>query len=165
MGNLDARYTLEGIVEMDKAYFTIDSLKAKRRKKALKETLTLSKSDVDAFAKSVAETKEKYAGYFDAKILEDVQAEGTHKTMPYVDIADLVELLVVEKKLKTPNKKKLKWIRITIGNAKTKIKLSCKKINKKNLQGYLNDFAKKLNKKYFENRVFDELVATNIIRE
>ena len=79
----------------------------------------------------------------------------TNKSSSYVDIADFVELHITEKSDKQTTKETLRWVHITIGNAKRNLLGNYHKIKRKYLQLYLNEFVYKLNRKYFDERIFD----------
>jgi len=85
----------------------------------------------------------------------------TNKSTSYVNIADYVELHISEKSDET-TKETFKWIHITISNAKRNFVVTYHKIKKKYLQLYLNEFVYKLNRRYFEEKIFDRLVIANI---
>lgn len=184
MGNRDDRYTLEGMIEMDEGYFTIEaSENAHKTQKAGRGSKT--KSNVMVMAESTViediETGkvERQCRYFKAKVLEDHKTDGTDKTFKnaidqeqtivftdkstsYVNIADYVELHISEKSDQTTTKETLKWVHITISNAKRNFVGTYHKIKKKYLQLYLNEFVYKLNRRYFGEKIFDRLVIANI---
>ena len=122
---------------------------------------------------------DRHCRYFKAKVLEDYQAQGTDDTFKssidddhtivftdrstsYVNIADYVELHISEKSDEQTTKETLKWVHITISNAKRNFVGTYHKIKKKYLQIYLNEFIYKLNRRYFGERLFDRLVITSI---
>ena len=81
MGNRDDRYTLEGMLEMDEGYFTVESSEIEQlQQKAGRGSKT--KSNVGIMAESFPlediETKvgSKQCCYFKAKVLTDHKAEG-----------------------------------------------------------------------------------------
>ncbi len=184
MGQRDDRYTLEGMIEMDEGYFTIEaSEQAHRTQKAGRGSKT--KANVMVMAEStVLEDLEsgkvsRHCRYFKAKVLEDHRAEGTDDTLKkavddektivftdkstsYVNIADYVELHISEKSNGQTTKETLQWVHITISNAKRNFVGTYHKIKKKYLQLYLNEFVYKLNRRYFGERLFDRLVIASI---
>lgn len=184
MGNRDDRYTLEGMIEMDEGYFTIEaSENAHKNQKAGRGSKT--KSNVMIMAESTVLEDidtgkvERQARYFKAKVLEDHKAGETDETFKnainkeqtivftdkstsYVNIADYVELHISEKSNETTTKETLKWVHITISNAKRNFVGNYHKIKKKYLQLYLNEFIYKLNRRYFGEKIFDRLVIANI---
>ena len=81
-----------------------------------------------------ANTKDRQCRYFKAKVLTDYKSDGvndtvkgfldkqsiifTDKSTSYVDIADFIELHISGKSDKQTTKETLKWVHITISNAK-----------------------------------------------
>lgn len=183
MGNRDARYTLEGMIEMDEGYFTVESSEIEQQKEK-RGRGAVGKQNVMIIAESTPlediETgkKERQCRYFKAKVLDDHKAEGvndtittsldeqsivfTDKSTSYIDIADFVELHISEKSDKETTKETLKWVHITISNAKRNLLGNFHKIKRKYLQLYLNEFVYKLNRRYFEEKLFDRLVIASI---
>ena len=139
MGNRDARYTLEGMIELDEGYFSVAS-KEIERGKGTRGRGAEGKQNVAVMAESTPlediETgkKEKHVRYFKARVLDSHQSEGINgvvrdcmeddaivfsdKSTSYVDISDLVELHVTEKSDAKTTKETLKWVHIAISNAK-----------------------------------------------
>jgi hypothetical protein len=184
MGNRDDRYTLEGMIEMDEGYFTIEaSENAHKTQKAGRGSKTKSNAMIMAESTILEDIEtgkvERHCRYFKAKVLEDHKADGTDttfenaidkeqtivftdKSTSYVNIADYVELHISEKSDETTTKETLKWVHITISNAKRNFVGTYHKIKKKYLQLYLNEFVYKLNRRYFGEKIFDRLVIASI---
>lgn len=183
MGNRDARYTLEGMIEMDEGYFTVESSeieqqKGKRGRGAAGKQNVMIMAESTPLEDSETGKKERQCRYFKAKVLDNHKAEGVHDTITtsldeqsivftdkstsYVDIADFVELHITEKSDKETTKETLKWVHITISNAKRNLLGNFHKIKRKYLQLYLNEFVYKLNRRYFEEKLFDRLVVASI---
>jgi len=183
MGEREDRYTLEGMVEMDEGYFTIEASPEKHQtQKAGRGSKT--KANVMIMAESTpleyieTDTKSKHCGYFKAIVLTDHKTEGvneivkesineksivfTDKSTSYVDISEFVELHLTEKSTKETTKDTLKWVHIFISNAKRNFSGNYHKIKRKYLQLYLNEFVYKLNRRYFGENVFDRLVVAAI---
>ena len=183
MGNRDDRYTLEGMIEMDEGYFTVESSEVEQEK-GIRGRGAVGKQNVAVMAESTPledmETgkKSRQVRYFKAKVLEDHKAEGinemikksieetsivfTDKSTSYVDIADFVELHITEKSGKETTEETLKWVHIFISNAKRNFLGNYHKIKRKYLQLYLNEFVYKLNRRYFGDKIFDRLVIAAI---
>lgn len=183
MGNRDARYTLEGMVEMDEGYFTVESSQIEQDK-GIRGKGAVGKQNVAIIAESTPlEDKEtgvsyRHCRYFKAKVLKNHTASEidrtikesideksivfTDKSTSYVNIADLIELHVTEKSSNKTTKETLKWVHITISNAKRNLLGNYHKIKGKYLQLYLDEFVYKLNRRYFEEKLFDKLVIANI---
>ena len=86
----------------------------------------------------------------------------TDKSTSYVDIADFVEFHITEKSDEKTTKTTLKWVHITISNAKRNLLGNYHEIKRKYLQLYLNEFVYKLNRRYFGESLFDRLIIANI---
>jgi hypothetical protein len=183
MGNRDSRYTLEGMIEFDEGYFTIES-KETEQDKGIRGRGAVGKSNVAIMAESTVlediETgvKSNQCRYFKAKVLTDHSSEMinqtiqesiseksilfTDKSTSYIDIADYVEIHITEKSNKETTTETLKWVHIAISNAKRNFLGNYHKIKGKYLQLYLNEFVYKLNRRYFEEKLFDRLVIAGI---
>jgi len=183
MGNRDDRYTLEGMIEFDEGYFTIESSEIEQAK-GIRGRGAVGKQNVAIMAESTPlenlETgkKQRQPGYFKAKVLTSHNSEEinqtitssigetsivfTDKSTSYIDIADFIELHITEKSTKESTKETLKWVHITISNAKRNLLGNYHKIKGKYLQLYLNEFVYKLNRRYFGDKLFDRLVIANI---
>ena len=183
MGNRDARYTLEGMIEMDEGYFTVESSqieqqKAKRGRGAVGKQNVMIMAESTVLENPITKKQEKQCRYFKAKVLTDHTANQvnqtikssldqksivfTDKSTSYVDIADFIELHITEKSNNQTTKETLKWVHITISNAKRNLLGNYHKIKGKYLQLYLNEFVYKLNRRYFKDKLFDRLIITAI---
>lgn len=183
MGNRDARYTLEGMIELDEGYFTVESSEIEQDK-GIRGRGAVGKQNVLIMAESTplegtkTQKKERHCRYFKAKVLDTHRATEINETIKqsldeqsivfrdkstsYVDIADFVTLHITEKSDKETTKETLKWVHITISNAKRNLLGNYHKIKRKYLQLYLNEFIYKLNRRYFEEKLFDRLIIANI---
>lgn len=183
MGQRDDLYSLEGMIEADEGYFSVEASTVEQKaQKAGRGSVT--KSNVMVMAESTVlediETGEtdRQCRYFKAKVLEDHQAKGTDgvltaaidgekaivfsdKSTSYINIEDYVEMHITEKSNEKTTKQTLKWVHIVIGNARTDLQ-KFHKIKRKYLQLYLNEFIYKLNRRYFGERIFDRLVVAAI---
>jgi len=183
MGNRDARYTLEGMVEMDEGYFTVASSEMEKAK-GKRGRGAAGKRNVAVMAEStpiedVATGRTpRQARYFKAKVLdthksgeidETVQKSLDERTIvfsdqstSYVDISDYIELHITEKSSRESTSETLKWVHIFISNAKRNLLGNYHMIKGKYLQLYLNEFVYKLNRRYFGERLFDRMVIAAI---
>ncbi len=183
MGNRDARYTLEGMIEMDEGYFTVESSEVEKSR-GKRGRGAAGKSPVSVMAESAqledVETGKKTSQcrYFKARVLESHHADEINDTVresfdeksivftddstSYVDISDYVELHFSEKSSEKLTKETLRWVHITISNAKRNFLGNYHKIKGKYLQMYLNEFVYKLNRRYFGEKLFDRLVIAGI---
>lgn len=183
IGNRDARYTLEGMVEFDEGYFTVEASEFEKSK-GIRGRGAVGKQNVAITAESIpledsdSGKKYRHCRYFKAKVLETHKKEEvtqelqqtleettivfSDQSTSYVDIADYVELHITEKSDKNTTKETLQWVHITISNAKRTLLGNYHKIKGKYLQLYLNEFIYKLNRRYFGEKLFDRLVIAGI---
>ena len=183
MGNRDARYTLEGMVEMDEGYFTVASSEAEKLK-GKRGRGSAGKRNVAVMAESTpledvaTGKKSKQPGYFKAKVLDTHKSSEINgaiwesldertivfsdKSTSYVDISDFVELHVTEKSSKKSTVETLKWVHIFISNAKRNLLGNYHMVKGKYIQLYLNEFVYKLNRRYFGERLFDRVIVAAI---
>lgn len=183
MGNRDARYILEGMIEMDEGYFTVESSEIEKARGG-RGRGAAGKSNVAVMAESTqledveSGKKSSQCRYFKAKVLDSHKASEINETIKesfdeksivltddstsYVDISDYVELHVTEKSDEKLTKETLRWVHITISNAKRNLLGNYHKIKGKYLQLYLDEFVYKLNRRYFGDRLFERLVIANI---
>jgi hypothetical protein len=176
MGNRDDLYTLEGMIEMDEAYFeiaTVEGTKLKRGRGSQKQ------QNVVVFAESTpledihTGKKSKHCRYFKMKVLSD-QSSGqindavrnnidncsivfSDKSTSYIDIADYVEVHITEKSDAETTKTTLQWVHIAISNAKRTLLGIYHKIKGCYLQRYLDEFCYKLNRRYYNQYRFERL--------
>ena len=184
MGQRDDRYTLEGMIEMDEGYFTIEaSEQAHKTQKAGRGSKTKSNVMIMAESTIVEDIDtgkvDRQCRYFKAKVLQDHKMESTDRTLQqaiendesivftdqstsYVNIADYVDIHINEKSNEQTTKETLKWVHIAISNAKRNFVGTYHKIKAKYLQLYLNEFIYKLNRRYFGEKIFDRLVIASI---
>ncbi len=176
MGNRDALYTLEGMIEFDEAYFEIatpDGIKLKRGKGSQKQ------QNVAIIAESIPleniETSKRSSAcrYYKMKALTSHKTDSINeiiseniaetsivfsdKATTYLDIENYVEMHISEVSTKDLTRTELKWVHVAIGNAKRNFLGVYHKIKGKYLQLYLDEFCYKLNRRYFGERIFDRL--------
>lgn len=183
MGKRDARYTLEGMIEMDEGYFTVESgevekAKGKRGRGAAGKRNVMVMAESTPLEDPGTGEKSKQVRYFKAKVLADHTSRAvdgaigeslgqrsivfTDKSTSYVDIADFVELHITEKSNRETTEDTLKWVHIFISNAKRNLLGNYHRIKGKYLQAYLDEFVYKLNRRYFGERIFDRIVIAGI---
>jgi len=176
MGKRDALYRLEGAVEFDEGYFekaTSEKIKLKRGRGSQKQMNVAVMAESTPLEDVETGNISNQCRYFKMKVLENHKAENINDTVEecfdeksivfsdkstsYVDIANYVEVHVMEKSTKETTKTTLKWVHIAISNAKRTLLGVFHKIKGKYLQLYLNEFCYKLNRRYFGKHVFDRL--------
>jgi hypothetical protein len=124
MGQRDERYTLEGMIEADEGYFTVEPSAVKRGEQKSGGG-SKSKSNVMIMAESTiledleTGTIDRQCLYFKAKVLENHKADGTDDTIngetsivfsdkstSYLNIADYVDIHITENRANRQLKKR-----------------------------------------------------------
>jgi len=176
MGKRDERYTLEGMIELDEAYFTVKSSEIEKAKDKNKVAVMADNTSLES---SLSEQPSMQVRYFKAKVLgthrstskidSTIQKSINGKTIvfadediSYVDISNYVELRIMEESTNESATESLKWVRIFIYNTKKSLLGNYHKIKGKYLQLYLNEFVYKLNRRYFDEQMFDRVVIAAI---
>lgn len=184
MGQRDGRYTLQDMVEFDEAYMPVATPKGTQLKRGRGSQ---RKQNVAVMAESTPledpETGKaaSHCRYFKLRVLDGQDAEQVNgcvsenldrqaivmsdSSTSYVDIADLVEGHVTCISDRETVSTTLKWVHITISNAKRTLLGIYHCIRRKYLQRYLDEFCYKLNRRYFGEHLFDRLtvaVATSL---
>ena len=181
MGNRDGRYTLEDMVEFDEAYFekaTPDGIKLKRGKGSQKQQNVAVMAESTPLIDPVTGEERKSCRYFKMKVLDSHKKDSINQTVKenidekaivfsdksksYVDIEDFVEMHIQEKSSKKTTNTTLRWVHITISNAKRLLLGIYHKIKGKYLQLYLDEFCYKLNRRYFGEHLFDRAIIALI---
>lgn len=183
MGERDNHYSLEDMIEFDEGYFKVetskveaDQLKRGKGSQGQQNVAVMAESaqleDIETGQKS------SQCRYFKMKVLDSHKSKSVDETVEdsldeksivfsdkstsYVDLSDYVELHVTEKSSDKTTNETLKWVHITISNAKRTLLGNYHKIKGKYLQLYLNEFVYKLNRRYFGEKLFDRLVLATI---
>lgn len=176
MGNRDALYDLEDMVEFDEAYFSIatpEGIELKRGKGSQRKKNVAVMAESTIVENIETGTVSRQCRYFKMKVLDSHNSDSINqmiennideksfvfsdKSTSYVDIAKHVETHVMEKSTKETTNKTLKWVHITISNAKRTLLGIYHKIKGKYLQLYLDEFCYKLNRRYFGTKLFERL--------
>lgn len=183
MGQRDALYNLEGMIEFDEGYFETSTSrqtkeKLKRGKGSQRQQNAAVMAESTPLENPLTGNKSKHVRYFKMRVLEGHKAEGidkelknsiteqtiifTDKSTSYVNISDYVQVHVSEKSDGKTTNSTLKWVHIAIANAKRTLLRVYHKINGENLQLYLDEFCYKLNRRYFGKNLFDRLIVASI---
>lgn len=176
MGKRDALYQLEGSVEFDEGYFekaTSEKIKLKRGRGSQRQVNVAVMAESTPLENVETGEKSSQCRYFKMKVLLNHKAESidniiednfaeksivfSDKSTSYVNISDYVDIHMTEKSNKKVTNTTLKWVHIAISNAKRTLLGVFHKIKGKYLQLYLDEFCYKLNRRYFNNRIFDRL--------
>jgi hypothetical protein len=181
MGQREDLYSLSGSVEMDEGYF---SHTTKEDKKLKRGRGSQRKRNVAVMAESTPleniETGKKSSHFRFAKmkVLENHNAESvnqvvqkgiekestiiTDKSTSYEDFKNLFECHLSFKSDKQVTQTTLKWVHITISNAKRTLLGTYHLMKSEYLQAYLDEFCYRLNRRYFGEQLFDRLVIATI---
>lgn len=181
MGQRDDLYLLTGTIEMDEGYFTHGSNKDKSLKRGRGSQ---RKKNVAVLAESTPvediETGKKSSHFRYAKMktldnhtssnVNEVMKKSittdsvliTDKSTSYECFKNLFECHYSYKSDKTQTKTTLKWVHITISNAKRNLLSVYHMMQSIYLQSYLNEFCYRLNRRYFGQKLFDRLVIASI---
>ena len=181
MGLRDDKYKLEDMIEFDEGYFeksTPEGTKLKRGKGSQRQQNVAVMAESTPIESVELSHKSKHCRYFKMKVvnghnkgaINDIVSENldeksivfSDQANTYVDIADYVDVHITEKSNKEVTTNTLKWVHIAISNAKRWLLGVHHKIKGMYLQSYLNEFCYKLNRRYFENRLFDRLIIAMI---
>lgn len=180
MGKRDSLYQLDGMVEFDEGYFTTetnekDKQNLKRGKGSQKQTNVAVMAESTPLEDIETGATSKHCRYFKMKVLKNHLSEEINtvveenfdekcivfsdKSTSYIDIAQYVEVHIMEKSTKESTVNNLPWVHIAISNAKRTLLGIYHKINGKYLQSYLDEFCYKLNRRYFGDKLFDRLAV------
>jgi len=177
MGNRDDKYMLKDMIEFDEAYFTTTApkgTKLKRGKGSQKQVNTAVMAESTPLENIKTQKTDSACRYFKMKALADHSSEKVNETIEkwidnrsivfsdksksYLDISSIIETHIMEKSSNELTNSTLKWVHLTIRNAKADFSSTYHKIKAVYLQKYLDEFCYKLNRRYFGTKVFDRLV-------
>lgn len=188
MGKRDKKYKLKGNIEVDDAYFeiVIDKEAKKGQPKKGKGELKRGRGserqlNVMVMVESTPNPKNenihrpsKSLGYVKMVVMDTPNSVGINYELKkslspesvvttdgwkgYVNAGEVVEK---HEQLVVPSKeahKKLPWVHTTIANAKRLMLGVHHSIGKSYLQNYLNEFCYKLNRRHFQDDMFDRMI-------
>lgn len=164
MGQQDANYRLDGLVEMDEGYFGGTSKKGKRGRGTTKSKVLIAVS-TDADKKHAKFLKMKKVKDFNSITVDNfvnqhLNPECTVQT-DGLNIYDSLSTLVKEcqtftiKTGATP----LPWVHTIISNAKSFVGGTFHGLDQKHLQAYLDEFCYRFNRRFWEGQLFNRLLT------
>ena len=164
MAEQDRRYKLKGIVELDDAYWG-DKDKGKKRGRGTTKSKVLVAVSTD--------TQKEHAGFVKMEVVKKLNQDTVSKFVReniepgskiqtddlniYNALADLgVEH---EQYPLVSGEKPLPWVHIIISNAKAFCLGTYHRFGRKHLQAYLDEFCYRFNRRFWEDQLFDRLLA------
>ena len=186
MGKRDGQYELSGQVELDEGFFAT-AVDPEERDKPLKrgrgsqkktKVLVMAESK-EVKGKTTKKGKPRKVGFIKMQVIPDLKA-GTIDDQVTTNISNEATLitdgstsytgfedLVGEHQSQVIPKEKvgevLPWVHLAISNAKRILLDIHHNIKPEFLQGYLNEFCYKFNRRYFGEALFDRLLQVSAI--
>ncbi len=181
MGKKDSEYELSGVIELDEGFFTTiktDEEKDKPLKRGRdcqkKSTVLVMIESIPVEGKPTKNGKPRKVGHLKMLVIDDLKAktitqlvkenvaestvvDSDHSTS-YVNLKEVVK---EHKQVVIPKDKvseMLPWVHLAISNAKRLLLDIHHDIKPEYLQGYLNEFCYKYNRRYFGEKLFDRLL-------
>jgi transposase-like protein len=179
MGNREASYKLDDQIELDEAYYRVETLAAKKanQKRGRGSVITVPVSImVESTRLENIETNETTTrcGHLKMKLIEDHKAETIDEVVKgnaeknailfsddstsYTHLEEIAEEHHPTKSSEQTTKTELKWVHTVISNSKRVFNGIHHKVNKKYIQNYLNEFSYKFNRRYFKDKLFDRVL-------
>jgi len=184
MGKRDGRYILSDQIELDEGFFSTE-VKPEEKNKPLKrgrgsqkktKVLVMAESK-EVEGKTTKKGKPRKVGYIKMQVIPDLKAgtindqvtsnisnEATLLTDDSTSYADLNNFVGKHQAQVIPKEKVgevLPWVHLTISNAKRMLLDIHHNIKPEFLQGYLNEFCYKFNRRYFGEAMFDRLLLVS----
>lgn len=188
MGKRDGQYILSGQIELDEGFFSTDVVPEEKNKPLKRGRGSQKKSKVLVMAESkemVGKTtkkgKPRKVGFIKMQVISDLKAETINKQVTtniskeatlitddstsYVDLEALVEKHEAQVIPKEKIGEILPWVHLAISNAKRILLDIHHNIKPEFLQGYLNEFCYKFNRRYFGEAMFERLLLVSATTE
>lgn len=183
MGKRDDLYLLKGMVEYDEAYVEKATKKVvqerlKRGKGSQKQAIVAVASESTPLEDPLSGKKSSHCGFLKMKVLGDVTRESveefvkesidskvvlfTDKNAAYVNLEKMVEQHIKVKSSSESTNGVLNWVHTAISNLKKNLLGIYHMVSEKYLQNYLDEFAYKLNRRYFGEKLFNRLIIASV---
>jgi hypothetical protein len=186
MGIRDSKYTLEGLIELDDAFFAShggdkdDKENKGKRGRGTTKSKVLVMSRVEPKKGRPKKHKknssfryvkmlvipDSSAGTINAEVGAHVGGQATAKTDKWRGFNNLKDIIHRHRPIIVPPNeapKKLPWVHTMISNAKRNILgINHNNIKDGYLQNYLNEFCYKTNRRYFGDKLFDRLMIASV---
>lgn len=185
MGNRNTLYELEGIVEVDDAFFKSHDKKEDKQdttkpgRGSTRQTKVLVMAKVEPVVGRPKKNKKpslfRYvkmvvidnssAETMNTQVSNNIATSSTVKTDGWKGFNKLKEVIIKHVKKIVPPKeasKVLPWVHIMISNAKRNFLDKNHSISKKYMQNYLNEFCYKTNRRNFNDKLFERLLTASV---
>lgn len=185
MGKRDARYRLQGDIEIDDAFFEVVDLQKKLDVELKRGRGSERQSKVLVMVESVPNPKQKnphkkdrIMGFAKMIVMDDLSGVGIEYEVSksispesiiisdaYRGYSGLKELVEKHNAMVVPQKEahiKLPWVHTVIANSKRNLLGVHHSIGKQFLQNYLNEFTYKLNRRTFDSDLFDRMIVAGV---
>lgn len=181
MGKRDGEYELAGVIELDEGFFTTikpveeneKPLKRGRGSQKKSKVLVMVES-VPVEGKTTKKGKPRKVGHIKMEVIDDLKAKTINRRVnasiskcsvidsdnstSYVKLKDIVKehnpVVISKEKVS----EMLPWVHLAISNAKRLLLDIHHDVEPQYLQGYLNEFCYKFNRRYFGEKLFDRLL-------
>ncbi len=179
MGNRENMYKLEDQIELDEAYYRVETLQKRKagQKRGRGSVTTVPVSVmVESIRLEDIETNKTVTkcGYLKMKLIEDHKAETIDEIVKenieknailfsddstsYTHLDDIVEAHLPTKSSKETTRTVLHWVHTAISNSKRVFNGIHHKLNSKYIQNYLNEFCYKFNRRFFKDKLFGRVL-------
>jgi hypothetical protein len=184
MGKRDGQYELSGSIELDEGFFATEvtpedkhkPLKRGRGSQKKTKVLVMAESK-EVEGKVTKKGKPRKVGFIKMQVIPDLKAGTinervtanistkatliTDDSTSYTDLEALVEKHHAQVIPKEKVGEVLPWVHLAISNAKRILLDIHHNIKPEFLQGYLNEFCYKFNRRYFGEAMFDRLLLVS----
>ncbi|MBA3901860.1 MAG: IS1595 family transposase [Bacteroidetes bacterium] len=182
MGKRDGEYELSEVIELDEGYFSTIKPKEENGKPLKRGRGSQKKSKVLVMVESVLvegkttkKGKPRKVGHIKMVVIDDLKAKtifhqvnenisknatiDSDNSTSYVLLKEIVKehnpVVIPKEKVS----EMLPWVHLAISNAKRLLLNIHHDIEPQYLQGYLNEFCYKFNRRYFGEKLFDRLLV------
>lgn len=185
MGKRDAKYKLQGEIEIDDAFYEVVDLTQKEDIELKRGRGSERQSKVLVMVESVPNPKQdnphkkkRIMGFAKMIVMDDLSSVGVNYEVSksisptsivisdgYRSYAGLSEIVDKHIAMVVPQKEahiKLPWVHTVIANSKRDFLGIHHSIGKQFLQNYLNEFTYKLNRRTFQSDLFDRMIVAGV---
>ena len=186
MGKRDAKYKLQGDIEIDDAFYeVVDAANIKEELELKRGRGSERQSKVLVMVESVPNPKQenphkkgRIMGFAKMIVMDDLSGVGINYEVEkaispksivisdaYRSYSGLKQLVEKHIAMVVPQKEahiKLPWVHTVIANSKRNLLGIHHSIGKQFLQNYLNEFTYKLNRRTFDSDLFDRMIVVGV---